>query len=34
MDNIPFGKTGVMVSELGFGGVPIIRKVQHYDLYE
>jgi hypothetical protein len=25
MDNIPCGKTGVMVSELGFGGIPIIR---------
>lgn len=25
MDNIPFGKTGLMVSELGFGGIPIIR---------
>jgi hypothetical protein len=25
MDNIPFGKTGLTVSELGFGGIPIIR---------
>jgi aryl-alcohol dehydrogenase-like predicted oxidoreductase len=25
MNYIPFGKTGLMVSELGFGGIPIIR---------
>jgi hypothetical protein len=25
MDNIPFGKTGLTVSELGFGGIPIIH---------
>ena len=25
MHYVPFGKTGLTVSELGFGGIPIIR---------